>query len=85
MEIKIKCNECKHDYITNIETGENYVQTEIRPDDEFQEFLTFNKCPECHHCQDYNEYHSCVATSHHGGERWCGWCDRDMTPTSYYI
>lgn len=85
MEIKTKCEECKHNYMVNLETGENFVQTEPRKDDEFQEFLTYNKCPDCGHCQDYMEHHSCVPTPSTGGERWCGWCDRDMTPSSYYI
>ena len=84
MEIETKCRKCEHDYIINIETSENYIQTQPRKDDEFQEFLTYHECPKCSHRQNYEEYHSCVPNTY-TGERECGWCDRDMTPTSYYI
>lgn len=81
---ELKCDKCEHEYKTDFDSL-NYVQTEPRKDDQFQEFITYNKCPNCGHCQNYCELHTCVATSHYGGERWCGWCDRDMTPNSYYI
>ncbi len=76
------CEKCKSKHI---EDSGNWVETKPKQDDQFQEYLIYFKCPNCDHCQDYIECHTCVATSHYIGESWCGWCDRDMTPSSYYI
>lgn len=78
------CKKCEHEYKIDFNSL-NYVNTEPQEDDLFNYSLSYCVCPKCEHEQDHCEGHICVATVYDGGRSWCGFCDADLTPSSYYI